>query len=128
MLHLQINPNSGVPVYRQVMDQIRYYVASGLLAPGAQLPSIRSLATSLAVNPTTIVKAYTELQHGGVVEMKQGKGAFVAESVGALSEAQLTEALKRLARQLAVEAAQMGASAELVRKVVEEELQKVRYD
>ena len=128
MLHLQINPNSGVPVYRQVMDQIKYYVASGLLAPGAQLPSIRSLATSLAVNPTTIVKAYTELQHGGVVEMKQGKGAFVAESAGALSEAQLNEALKQLARQLAVEAAQMGASAELVMKVVGEELQKVRHD
>jgi len=128
MLHLQINPNSGVPVYRQVMDQIRYYVASGLLAPGAQLPSIRSLATSLAVNPTTIVKAYTELQHGRIVEMKQGKGAFVAESAGQLSEAQLTEALRQLGRQLAIEAAQMGASAELVMKVVQEELQKVRHD
>jgi len=128
MLHLQINPNSGVPVYRQVMDQIKYYVASGLLAPGAQLPSIRSLATSLAVNPTTVVKAYTELQHGGIVEMKQGKGAFVAESAGALSEAQLRDALKQLARQLAVEAAQMGASAEMVMTVVQEELQKVRHE
>jgi GntR family transcriptional regulator len=128
MLHLQINPNSGVPVYRQVMEQIKYYIASGLLAPGVQLPSIRSLATSLAVNPTTIVKAYTELQHAGVVEMKQGKGAFVSESAGALSEVQLREALKQLARQLAVEAAQMGASAELVMKVVQEELQKVRND
>jgi GntR family transcriptional regulator len=128
VLHLQINPNSGVPVYRQVMDQIKYYVASGLLAPGAQLPSIRSLATSLAVNPTTVVKAYTELQHGGIVEMKQGKGAFVAESAGALSEAQLRDALKQLARQLAVEAAQMGASAEMVMKVVQEELQKVRHE
>jgi GntR family transcriptional regulator len=128
MLHLQINPNSGVPVYRQVMDQIKYYVASGLLAPGAQLPSIRSLATSLAVNPTTVVKAYTELQHGGIVEMKQGKGAFVAESAGALSEAQLRDALKQLARQLAVEAAQMGASAEMVMRVVQEELQKVRHE
>jgi GntR family transcriptional regulator len=128
MLHLQINPNSGVPVYRQVMEQIKYYVASGLLAPGVQLPSIRSLATSLAVNPTTIVKAYSELQHAGVVEMKQGKGAFVSESAGALSDGQLREALQQLARQLAVEAAQMGASAELVMKVVQEELKKVRND
>ena len=128
MLHLQINPNSGVPVYRQVMDQIRYYVASGLLAPGAQLPSIRGLAISLAVNPTTIVKAYSELQHAGIVEMKQGKGAFVAESAGGLSETQLKKALKQLARQLAVEAAQMGASTELVIKVVQEELKRVRND
>ncbi|MDP6633489.1 MAG: GntR family transcriptional regulator [Phycisphaerae bacterium] len=128
MLHLQINPNSGVPVYRQVMEQIRYYIASGLLAPGSKLPSIRSMATSLAVNPTTIVKAYTELQHAGVVEMKQGKGAFIAEAAGAPPAAQLREALEQLARQLAVEAAQMGASAELVMKVVQEELQKVRHD
>ena len=128
MIHLQINPNSGVPIYRQVMDQVKYYVASGLLAPGAQLPSIRSLATSLAINPTTIVKAYTELQHAGVVEMKQGKGAFIANSAGRLSEVQLRKALKQLARQLAVEAAQMGASAELVIEAVQEELQKVRHD
>ena len=128
MLHLQINPNSGVPVYRQVMEQIKYYVASGLLAPGVQLPSIRSLATSLAVNPTTIVKAYSELQHAGVVEMKQGKGAFVSEAAGALSDGQLREALQQLARQLAVEAAQMGASAEMVMEVVQEELKKVRHD
>jgi len=128
MLHLQINPNSGVPVYRQVMEQIKYYVASGLLAPGAQLPSIRSLAGSLAVNPTTIVKAYTELQHGGVVEMKQGKGAFVSESVGEMSQEQIRQALGRLARQLAVEASQMGASAELVLEVLQEELKKVRHD
>ena len=128
MLHLQINPNSGVPVYRQVMDQIKYYVASGLRTPGSQLPSIRGLATSLAVNPTTIVKAYNELQHDGVVEIKQGKGAFVTASAGRMSEAQITEALRRLARQLAVEASQMGASTDLVMKLVTEELKKVQHD
>ncbi|MBT3201873.1 MAG: GntR family transcriptional regulator [Phycisphaerales bacterium] len=128
MLHLQINPNSGVPVYRQVMDQIKYYIASGLLAAGEQLPSIRALATSLAVNPTTIVKAYTELQHAGAVEMKQGKGAFVAESVGGLSEKQLSKALQQLARQLAVEAAQMGATSQQVIEAVQEELKKVQHD
>ena len=128
MLHLQINPNSGVPVYRQVMDQIKYYIASGMLAPGEQLPSIRAMATSLAVNPTTIVKAYTELQHAGVIEIKQGKGAFVAESAGALSAKQLSKALQQLARQLAVEAAQMGASSQQVIQAVQEELKKVRHD
>ena len=73
MLHLQINPNRGVPVYRQVADQIRRYVDAGLLAPGEQLPSVRGLATSLAVNPATIVKAYTELDHEDIVEMKAQK-------------------------------------------------------
>ena len=79
MLHIQIDPHSGIPVYRQVMDQVKYYAASGTLKVGAQLPSIRELSKALSVNPTTVVKAYTELQHEGVIEMKQGKGAFLAE-------------------------------------------------
>ena len=78
MIHLQVNPSSGVPVYRQVADQIRRYVDSGLLAPGAPLPSIPGLATSLAVNPATIVKAYGELQHEDIVEMKAQKWGRVS--------------------------------------------------
>jgi len=73
VLHLQINPNSGVPVFRQVADQIRRYVDAGLLAPGEPLPSVTGLATSLAVNPVTIIKAYGELQHEDIVEMKVQK-------------------------------------------------------
>ena len=84
MIHLQVNPSSGVPVYRQVADQISRYIDSGLLAPGVQLPSIRSLATSLAVNPATIVKAYAELEHLDMVEMraqKWGQTAFLVSLV-----------------------------------------------
>ena len=55
MLHLQVDPHSGVPVYRQMMDQVKYYIASGVLRPGAQLPSVRELAQFLRVNPTTVV-------------------------------------------------------------------------
>ena len=55
MLHFQINPHSGVPVYRQMIDQVKYYVASDALKAGDQLPSIRELAQSLAINPTTVV-------------------------------------------------------------------------
>lgn len=125
MLHFQIDPHSGVPVYRQVMDQVKYYVASGALRPGEQLPSIRELAQSLAVNPTTIVKTYSELQHENVIEMRHGKGAFVAEGIARLSEREREKALRRLARQLAVEAAQMGASERLVLRLVSEELNEI---
>jgi GntR family transcriptional regulator len=125
MLHFQIDPHSGIPVYRQVMDQIKYYVASGALQAGDQLPSIRELAQSLAVNPTTIVKTYNELEHDDVVEMRHGKGAFISEGATRLSEREREKALRRLARQLAVEAIQMGASAELVRRVVKEELEEI---
>ena len=121
LLHLQIDPLSGLPVYRQMMDQIRYYIASGTLGPGDQLPSVRELAQALSINPTTVVKAYTELQHAQVLEIRHGKGAFVNQSTPRFSESDKEKALRRLARQLAVEAAQMGASWEFVQGLVEEE-------
>lgn len=125
MLHLQIDPHSGIPVYRQMMDQIKYYVASGSLRAGDQLPSIRELAQALTVNPTTVVKAYTELEHDEVIEMRHGKGAFVTESATRLSDREREKALRRLARQLAVEARQMGATPEVVLRVLNEEFSEI---
>jgi GntR family transcriptional regulator len=125
-LHFQIDPHSGVPVYRQMMDQAKYYVAAGTLKAGDMLPSIRELAQSLSVNPTTVVKAYTELEHAGVIEMRHGKGAFVMEGASARSEREREKALRRLARQLAVEATQMGADQKQVLRVLQEELTALR--
>jgi len=125
VLHLHIDPHSGIPVYRQVMDQVKYYVAAGALRSGDLLPSIRELARALAVNPSTVVKAYSELQHEGVIEMRHGKGAFVAESAARLSASERRKALQRLARTLAVEASQMGASADEVLAVVHDELKEL---
>jgi GntR family transcriptional regulator len=125
MLNLQIDPHSGVPVYRQIMDQIKYCGASGLLKPNSQLPSIRELALALSVNPTTIVKAYNELQHEGVLEMRHGKGAFLADAPR-MGDGQRKQALRRLARQLAVEAVQMDAPTEVVVQVVKEEIEAMR--
>jgi GntR family transcriptional regulator len=123
MLHFQIDPHSGLPVYRQLMDQTKYYIAAGALKAGDLLPSIRELSAALAVNPTTVVKAYGELEHEGVIQMRHGKGAFVAEGAKRASSAEARKALQRLARQLAVEAAQMGASREDVQKLVAEEME-----
>ena len=121
-LHLQIDSLSGLPVYRQIMDQIKYYIASGALVAGDQLPSIRELAQSLTVNPTTVVKAYTELVHEKVIELRQGKGAFVAPGGPGLSDEDRDRAVRRIARQLAVEATQMGMGAQRVLGIVDEEL------
>ena len=109
MLHFQINVHSGVPVYRQLMDQIGHYVAAGALVPGDQLPSIRELAKTLAVNPTTIVKTYSELEHEGRIEMRHGRGAFVAANAPAWPPERRRDRLQTLASQLAVESRQMGA-------------------
>jgi len=122
MLHFHIDPHSGVPVYRQMVDQFKYYMASGALKAGEQLPSIRELAQSLAINPTTVVRVYSELEREGVIEMRHGKGAFVADAARRMTASERERALRRLARQLAVEAVQTGAPESVVLKIVREEL------
>jgi GntR family transcriptional regulator len=120
-LLLHIDPHSGLPVYRQMIDQIKYYIASGTLRPGDQLPSVRELAQKLTINPTTVVKAYSELQHEEVIEIHHGKGAFVAQPNTMASEFQKEKVVRRLARQLAVESQQIGADHDFVTRVLREE-------
>ena len=78
MITFALDPKSGVPIYQQIQDQVRYGVAAGRLRPGEQLPTVRALAVDLAVNPNTVIKAYTELERQGVVTTEQGSGTFVA--------------------------------------------------
>ena len=74
MIDFHLNPRSGVPIYRQIQDQILYGIASGLLEAGEQLPTVRQLAVDLQVNPNTVIKAYTELERRGTVTTEQGSG------------------------------------------------------
>lgn len=78
-----IDPSSGVPIYRQLADQVKQGVAGGVLKPGDRLPSVRDLALELTINPHTVAKAYQELERDGVIEVPRGKGAFVAEAKAA---------------------------------------------
>ena len=70
---LSVDPHCGVPVYRQVMEQIKFHIATGLLQPGAELPATRALSTQLGVNPMTISKAYSFLEKEAVVERRPGR-------------------------------------------------------
>jgi GntR family transcriptional regulator len=74
----RLDLQSGVPVYRQIIDQVRGGVASGSLAVGDQLPTVRQLAVDLAINPNTVVRAYRELELGGLLETHQGTGTFIS--------------------------------------------------
>jgi GntR family transcriptional regulator len=78
----RLNPSSGVPVYVQLMEQVKHALDTGALRPGDQLPAIRKLAEDLVVNPNTVVRAYRDLEHEGLVELRQGSGAFVRGSTG----------------------------------------------
>ncbi len=75
---LRPNPSSGVPIYLQLMEQVKHGIETGALRPGDQLPGIRPLAEELVINPNTVAKAYRELEHEGVIELRHGAGAFVS--------------------------------------------------
>jgi GntR family transcriptional regulator len=77
------NPSSGVPIYLQLMERVKHAVETGALRPGEQLPGIRPLAEELVINPNTVAKAYRELEHEGVIELRHGAGAFVAATARA---------------------------------------------
>ena len=85
------NAASGVPIYVQLMEQVKHAIETGALRPGDQLPGIRPLAEELVINPNTVAKAYRELEHDGVIELRHGAGAFVS---GAAREKKLTERLR----------------------------------
>jgi len=119
MLHFQIDSSSGIPVYRQVMDQVRSYASAGMLEPGQQLPSIRGLAKQLAVNPSTIVKAYSELEHQGVIVLRKGRGAFLSDTPPVLPAAEKNRRLEELATRFLAEAHRLGADAETIRATFE---------
>jgi GntR family transcriptional regulator len=72
------NPSLGVPIYLQLMEQVKHAIETGALRPGEQLPGIRPLAEELVINPNTVAKAYRELEHEGVLELRHGAGAFVS--------------------------------------------------
>src|SRR5258706_6381944 len=80
---LRPNPSTGVPIYLQLMEQVKHAIETGALRTGEQLPGIRPLAEELVINPNTVAKAYRELEHEGVIELRHGAGAFVSGKAGA---------------------------------------------
>jgi GntR family transcriptional regulator len=91
MMLFRPNPSLGVPIYLQLMEQVKHAVETGALRPGEQLPGIRPLAEELVINPNTVAKAYRELEHEGIVELRHGAGAFIS---GTARAKKLTDTLR----------------------------------
>jgi len=109
---LALDLHSGVPVYRQIIDQVRSGVASGSLNAGDQLPTVRQLAVDLAINPNTVLRAYRELELGGLLETHQGTGTFVANKKVEKNSAERDRRLTQMAGEFAARAGAAGFTLE----------------
>jgi len=104
----QIDSASGVPFYRQIIDQVMAGMATGALPPGEQLPTVRALAVELAVNPNTVARAYKELEIRGMVVTQQGTGTFVSAVEVPRDEIEHRRRLEQLAKEILARATAEG--------------------
>ena len=119
---LRPNPSSVVPIYLQIMEQVKHAIETGALKPGEQLPSIRPLAEELVVNPNTVAKAYRELEHEGVIELRQGAGAFVSDKAPSKKDADKLRAAQATVAGAIDKLRARGVTSDEIRRLFEAEL------
>ena len=107
-IEFELDPRSGVPFYRQIIDHVKQAVVSGRLEPGDQLPTVRQLAVDLSINPNTVARAYQMLEMEGVVTTQIGTGTFIAEKEIELSEVERRRKLDTLCTEFLARAAAYG--------------------
>jgi GntR family transcriptional regulator len=117
-MQINITTHDKVPIYQQVVNQIKYQIAAGRLAAGEELPPIRVLAEKLVVNPNTIARAYRELELAGIVEKRRTAGTFVSDQGSPLARRERMKILTERIDQLLAEAQQMDVSLDDVIKLV----------
>jgi GntR family transcriptional regulator len=117
-MDIHISPHDGVPIYLQIVNQVKYLVASGRLAPGEELPAIRVLAERLIVNPNTVARAYRELEVAGVVEKRRTAGTYVSAAGSPLARRNRLKILSDRIDALLAEARQLGVRTEEVIELV----------
>ena len=108
MVEFKLDLKSGVPFHRQIVDQIRYGIASDRLMPGEQLPTVREMAVNLQVNPNTVRKAYSELEILGILDTQQGTGTFVSDQQVEIGEAEKQRMLGQICDELVARGHQYG--------------------
>jgi GntR family transcriptional regulator len=125
---IEVNPRSGVPIYVQIVDQVRHAVDVGGLRPGERLPPVRRLADELAIAPNTIVKAYNELQRMGLIESRPGRGTVVSEGVEEVARGRRFEEVFERLRVLVRDAAALGISEDDLWASLDSEFERLPRD
>ena len=123
---LKPNPSLGVPIYLQLMEQVKHAIETGALAPGEQLPGIRPLAEELVINPNTVAKAYRELEHEGVIELRHGAGAFVSSQARPQKLTDTVRAAQPIVAGAVERLRARGLTDEEIRRLFEAELAGIR--
>ena len=125
-MFFHIDYNSSQPIYQQVIEQIKLSVVNGGIKPGDRMPSIRELAKTLKINPTTTARIYNELAHEGVLILRQGQGAFVAPKVVSLASDEIHRIVSEYARKMLVEGLRLGLTREEIDIIVDVEYRNIQ--
>lgn len=120
---INVDFNSGEPVTRQVVAQIKWMVATGHLAVGEKLPSVRELASQLKVNPTTVSRIYSELSAEDVIVLRQGQGAFVSSRPSMINRGEAKKQVRELIRRMLSEAVRLGLSHDDIQQLIGSEFE-----
>jgi GntR family transcriptional regulator len=119
-LRIRISPDDGVPVYQQIVNQIKYLVASMVLHPGDEMPPIRALAEELLINPNTVARAYRELEVAGLVEKRGTVGTFVSSNPSRFTRRERLRILRQKVDALLAEASTLGIAVAEVKTMIDE--------
>lgn len=124
-LQVDLSSDDGRPIYRQIVSQIKYNIASGVLSSGDELPGIRPLAEQLLVTPNTIVKAYGTLEAEGVIVKRHGAGTFVAEQAASIGKREKDRLVSERVDALLSEAKLLGVDLERLLKIIEQRAKRI---
>src|SRR3954469_17119939 len=119
-MQIHVSPDDGLPVYKQIFNQVKYLVASGVLVPGEELPPIRVLAEQLLINPNTVARAYRELETAGIVPKRRTAGTYISDSGSPLAKRERVKILTERIDALLAEAGQMNIDIEEVVELLRE--------
>jgi len=120
LVQLHISSHDGVPIYLQIVNQVKYLVASGRLEPGHELPPIRTLAEQLLVNPNTVARAYRELELAGIVTKRRTAGTYVSETASPLARRERLKIVTERIDALLAEARQMSIDSDELMELIQE--------
>jgi GntR family transcriptional regulator len=112
LVEIAIDTKSGVPFYRQIIEQVKFGIARGGLSPGDQLPTVRQLAVSLSINPNTVIRAYRELEIEGLLDSHQGSGTFISNEQPKIDDIEKERMLDQILTDLLARASSYGFSLE----------------